>query len=144
MGFTLNDLSGSQTLTAFNWYHIAFVYNYQTQQQILYLNGVQDTIKSNAQPYQGTNGSIQIGSTQVFATTNYFNGFIDNLKVTTRAKSSTEILIDASLIAYYSFDLPYPSNNNGPNGLNGTLVNTVTVTGRVNQAMRFTGISSYF
>jgi hypothetical protein len=63
MGFTLNDLSGSQTLTAFNWYHIAFVYNYQTQQQILYLNGVQDTIKSNAQPYQGTNGSIQIGST---------------------------------------------------------------------------------
>jgi hypothetical protein len=60
MGFTLNDLSGSQTLTAFNWYHIAFVYNYQTQQQILYLNGVQDTIKSNAQPYQGTNDPFKL------------------------------------------------------------------------------------
>ncbi|CAF0983071.1 unnamed protein product [Didymodactylos carnosus] len=144
IGFTLNDLAGSLTLSTNTWYHIAFVYNYQTQQQILYLNGVQDTIKSNSGPYQGTNGSIQIGSTQVFLTINYFNGYIDNLKVVTRAKSSDEILTDASVAAYYSFDLPYPNNDNGPNGLNGTSVNTVMVTGRVNQAMRFTGSSSYF
>ncbi|CAF1573535.1 unnamed protein product, partial [Didymodactylos carnosus] len=81
---------------------------------------------------------------QVYLTTTYFNGYIDNLQVVTRAKSATEILYDASLIAYYSFDLPYPNNDNGPNGLNGTSANTATVIGRVNQAMRFTGSSSYF
>ncbi|CAF1191036.1 unnamed protein product [Didymodactylos carnosus] len=144
IGFTYNDLSGSSTLTISTWYHIAFVYNYQNQQQILYLNGYQDNIKSNAQPYQGTNGTVQIGSTQVFLSTNYFNGYIDNVKVSTRAKSATEILNDASLTAYFSFDLPYPSNDNGPNGLNGTSANTATVTGRVNQALVFTGSSSYF
>jgi len=131
-GFTLNDLAGSSTLTTSTWYHIAFVYDYQNQQQILYLNGIQENLKSNAQPYQGTNGTIQIGSTQIFLTTNYFNGYIDNVKVVTRAKSAAEINNDGSLTAYYSFDFPYPTNDNGPNGLNGTSVNTAIVTGRVN------------
>jgi hypothetical protein len=144
IGFTLNDLSGSTILSTFTWYHIAFVYNYQTQQQILYVSGVQDTIKSNAQPYQGKNGSIQIGSTQVYLTTNFYNGYIDNVMITTQAKSSEEILSDASLMLYYSFDLPYQSFDDGPNGLNGTAISIVTTTGRVNQAMRFIGTSSYF
>jgi hypothetical protein len=144
IGFTLNDLSGSTTFVANTWYHIAFVYNYQTQQQILYVNGVQDTIKSNAAPYQGTNGSIQIGSTQVYSTVNFFNGDIDNLIITTQAKSATQVLYDASVIAYYSFDLPNPALDDGPNRLNGTAVSTVTATGRVNQAIRIAGVGSYF
>lgn len=143
-GFTLNDLTGSSTISYSTWYHIAFVYNYQTQQQILYLNGVQDVNKSNAAPYQGRNGTIQIGLVQVYLATNYYNGYIDNVKVTTRAKSATEILYDASLVAYYPFDFPYPDNDNGPTGLNGTSTNTAIVVGRVNQAMRFTGSASYF
>jgi hypothetical protein len=136
-------LSGSTTLQLITWYHIAFVYNYQTQQQILYVNGVQDAIKSNAAAYQGTNGSIQIGSTQAYSTTNYFNGYIDNLNVSTVAKSATDILTDGSLVVYYSFDLPNPSLDNGPNRLNGTAVNTVTIPGRVNQAIRIIA-SAYF
>ena len=144
VGFTLNDISGTSTLTATTWYHIAFVYNYQTQQQILYVNGVQDSAKSSSQPYQGTNGTVQIGSTQAFLTTNYFNGYIDNLRVTTRAKSATELLSDASLIAHYSFDLPNPTNDNGLNGLNGTSTNTILTYGRVNQAIQFSGTPSYF
>jgi hypothetical protein len=144
VGFNLNDVSGLQTLTVNTWYHVAFVYNYATQQQILYLNGVQDNIKSNAAAYQGTSGNISIGTTQLYLTTNYFNGYIDNLKIVTRAKSATELLSDASLIAYYSFDLPSPTSDNGPNGLTGSSLNTATVVGRVNQAMEFTGSSSYF
>ena len=142
--FTLNDLSGSTILVTSIWYHVAFVYNYQTRQQILYLNGVQDGIKSNAAPFQGTNGSTQIGSTQAFGVPNFFSGLIDNMWVTTRAKSADEILYDASLIVYFSFDLPNPNADNGPNKLIGTPFNTITVTGRVNQSMRFTGAGSYF
>jgi hypothetical protein len=143
-GFTFNDIASSQTISMTTWYHVAFVYNYQTQQQILYINGVQDTIKSNAQPYQGTNATIQIGVAQISQTTNFFNGYIDNVMIVTRAKSSTEILKDASLAAYYSFDVPYSTYDSSLNGLNGTSVSTVTVSGRVNQAMRLFGSSSYF
>jgi hypothetical protein len=144
IGFTSNDLIGLTTLVANNWYHIAFVYNYQTQQQILYVNGVQDTIKSNAAPYQGTNGSIQIGATQVYSTVNFFNGYIDNLIITTQAKSATQVLYDASVTAYYSFDLPNPILDDGPNRLNGTAVNLVTATGFINQAIRIDGAGCYF
>lgn len=87
MGFTSNDISGSTTLQSNVWYHVAYVYNYGTKQQILYWNGIQDNIKSNASPFQGKNGSITIGAAQVFLTTYYFNGYIDNLNLVTRAKS---------------------------------------------------------
>ncbi|CAF3752110.1 unnamed protein product [Rotaria sp. Silwood1] len=86
--FTSNYLSGSTAISTAYWYHIAFVYNYETRQQILYLNGVQDAIKSNAQPYQGQNGSIHIGSAQTYSTTYYYQSYIDNVAITTRAKSS--------------------------------------------------------
>ena len=142
--FTSNYLSGSTVLSNYTWYHVAFVYNYGAGQQILYVNGVQDAIKSNSQPYLGQNASISIGSTQVSSTTNYFNGYIDNLLLTTQAKGSTQILSDGSLTAYYSFDSPNPASDNGPNGLNGVSSNTFTTTGRVNQAMGFYGGSSYF
>ena len=142
--FTLNDLWSTTTLAVNTWYHVAFVYNYQTQQQILYVNGVPDGIKSNAASYQGVNASIQIGATLAFGTTNFFSGLIDNVWVTTRAKPSNEILRDASVIVYYSFDLPNPNADDGPNRLNGSSVNTVTASGRVNQAMRFSGTPSYF
>ncbi|CAF3889653.1 unnamed protein product, partial [Rotaria sp. Silwood1] len=48
VGFTLNDINGLTTITVGTWYHVAFVYNSVTQQQILYLNGVQDNIKSSS------------------------------------------------------------------------------------------------
>ncbi|CAF3977515.1 unnamed protein product [Rotaria sordida] len=144
VGFTLNDISGLTTMTASTWYHVAFVYNSVTKQQILYLNGVQDNIKSSSSVYQGTNGTFTIGSASYYTSTTFFNGYIDNVKIQTRAKSATEILTAASLIAYYSFDLPNPTNDNGPNGLNGSSTNAPTVTGRVNQGMQFTGSSSYF
>ncbi|CAF1466854.1 unnamed protein product [Rotaria sp. Silwood1] len=142
--FTSNYLTGSTAISTGYWYHIAFVYSYDTRQQILYLNGVQDAIKSNAQPYQGQNGSIQIGSTQAYSTMNFFYGYIDNVALTTRAKSSVEILRDASLMAYYSFDLPNPNTDSGTNGLDGTSNNIVSATGRVNEAMRFLGSSSSY
>ena len=143
-GFTLNDLSGTQSLTASVWYHVAFVYDVALQEQILYVNGIQESNKTSAAAYQGSSGAILIGSTISFPNTNFFTGYIDNVRLVTRAKSATEILSDASLVAHYSFDLPSPTQDSGPNGLNGTSINTASVSGRVNQAMRFTGSTSYF
>ena len=144
ISFTNNDLSGSTTLTTNTWYHIAFVYNYTTQQQILYINGVQDASKSNASAYQGTSGAINIGTAQIYLTQNYYNGYIDNFKITTRGKNATEILTAATLTAYFSFDSPYSTYDSSANALNGSITNVNIVTGKVNQALRFTGSSSYF
>ena len=145
MGFNLNDLAGVTSLASATWYHVAFVYNYETSQQIIYLNGIQERISSSSQPYQGQNGTTQIGVSQSSTTAStYFNGYIDNVRVTTRAKSAAEILEAATLMAYYPFDLPNQSLDRGPNGLHGTQTNAALVAGRFNQAMRFTGTNSFF
>lgn len=144
-GFTTtNNITGSTILTVNRWYHVAFVYNAATQQQILYLNGVQEKIQTGISVYQGANGTLTIGSAVHLTGMAYFNGYIDNVKLQTSAKSSTEILLAASLIAYYPFNLPDPAQDSGPNVLNGTSNNAVIVSGRVNEALRFSGSSSYF
>ncbi len=144
MGFSLNDLVGTTTLSVNTWYHVAFVYDYAALQQIIYLNGVQESIKSSAQPYQGRSGVILMGASQLLSQTSYFTGYIDNVKVTTRAKTSAEILDGATLMAYYPFDLPNQLQDRGPNGMNGVQRNTALVTGRVNEGLRFTGSNSFF
>ncbi|CAF1346458.1 unnamed protein product [Didymodactylos carnosus] len=143
MGFNFNDLSGSTTLSTYTWYHVAFVYNYQTFQQIIYLEGVQDAIRSSVTPYLGTNGSMYFGALPNLIST-YYYGIIDNAQLTTRAKSSTEISNDAMQVFYYSFDQPNPYYDNGPNRLNATATNILSATtGHVGQAVRFTSTSSY-
>ena len=144
VGFNLNDLQGVASLVVNTWYHVAFVYNMATSQQILYLNGVQDAIKSSAAAYQGQSGSIVIGAAQTLTQTNFFIGYIDHVRVTTRAKSATEILNSATLMAYYSFDLPNQNVDSGPNGLTGVSNNVALDSGRVNQAIRFSGTNSFF
>ena len=136
MGFNLNDLVGVTTLAGSTWYHVAFVYNYATFQQIIYLNGVQESISSSSQPYQGQSGVIQIGVSQSSTSqSTYFNGYIDNVKVTTHAKSAAELLTAATLMAYYSFDLPNQLLDRGPNGLHGLQNNAALVTGRISEGI---------
>jgi len=144
IGFTLNELTGTTDLSASVWYHVTFVYNYDTKQQILYINGVQDAIKSNAAAYQGVNGAIRIGASQVYSNMAYFNGYIDNVKVTTRTKTSDEILRDATLVGYYSFNGSNPLYDNGPNGVHASFSNGTTMAGRVGEAIRFSSGICYF
>lgn len=89
-------------------------------------------------------GAITIG-TVYNSSNNFFSGYTDQLSLMTRAKNASEVLIDASLVCYYSFD-----NNSyydfGPLGLNGTGVNIAPAfgSGRVNDAVSFALSSSYF
>ncbi|CAF0887660.1 unnamed protein product [Didymodactylos carnosus] len=146
MGFNYNDLSGSTTLSASTWYHIAFVYNYQAAQQIIYIDGVQDAIRSGVTtPYLGTNGSLTMGYSPLLVSSSYYYYYIDNLLLTTRAKSSSELLNDATQIFYFSFDLLNVYYDSGPNRLNSTSYSSlVSIAGRVNQGIRFTTSTSYF
>lgn len=62
LGFYADDLEGSTMIQINTWYHVAFVYDYSSSTQQIYLNGIQDGNRSSS-PYQCTSGSIVIGKT---------------------------------------------------------------------------------
>ncbi|CAF3480091.1 unnamed protein product [Rotaria sp. Silwood1] len=104
--------------------------------QQVWLDGNLDGSHS-ASAYNGLWGNTTIGATFHSGTAVAFNGYIDNVRFEARAKNSTEILNDATLHVYYSFDSGSLTDN-GPNGINGTASgNLSTTTGRVNQALQF-------
>jgi hypothetical protein len=74
MGFFGDDLTGSTNLQNNNWYHVAFVYDYPSLTQTIYLNGKLEGNRSSS-PYQGLSGAIVIGKTeQVPGYPDYFSG----------------------------------------------------------------------
>ncbi len=74
LGFYSDDLMGSTRIRENVWYHAAFVYDYPSSTQKIYLNGKLDGSRSSS-PFQGTSGAIVIGKTeQILGVPNYFFG----------------------------------------------------------------------
>ena len=61
-----------------------------------------------------------------------------------RTKNASEILDDATLVSWNSFDQNGSYTDSGPLRLRITAVNVSSVSGKVNQAIRFTSNSSYY
>ena len=77
LGFYGSYVVGTSIFTINTWYHVAFVYDYAAQQQILYFNGVQDSIRLSTGPYLGANGSINIGMTNMYGgPPDCFDGYV--------------------------------------------------------------------
>ncbi|CAF1027112.1 unnamed protein product, partial [Adineta steineri] len=74
LDFYADGVTGTTSLTTNTWYHAAFVYDYPSKTQIVYLNGYQDASRVSNQPYLGTSGSINIGMYQNGSNYNYFDG----------------------------------------------------------------------
>jgi len=79
-------------------------------------------------------------------TAGFFNGYIDQLAILfNTAKTATEILADATLVAYYTMDcLSFSSLDSGPNQINSAAVGLASSGGRVGQSYLFNSNSSYF
>ncbi|CAF1128453.1 unnamed protein product [Adineta ricciae] len=146
LGFYENDLKGHTIIENSTWTHITYVYDYsQYGQQEVYVNGLLDG-RRTGKAYQGVTSNSVIGKSFVSAGVDsgqYFTGIIDQLSVTFGIKTAKQILDDATLCAYYSFDQGSLADF-GPNGLNGTAMNTVSIKGHVNQALKFSMSTSYF
>ncbi|CAF4175605.1 unnamed protein product [Adineta steineri] len=145
MAFNGYDIRGSTIIVDNKWYHVAFVYDYAVQQSQIYLNGLPEnsiSIDPNATDvYLGQSGRVTIGRADYW--THNWVGYIDQVSITYRAKSANEILDDATLIAYYSFDCGSIFDS-GPNLLQ-TIANGQTmVTGRVKDAILFNLTNAYF
>ncbi|CAF3658766.1 unnamed protein product [Rotaria socialis] len=142
-GFFGDDLVGNQAFTPKQWYHVAYIYDYSTQTQFVYVNGYLDNSRSSAGPYQGISGALTIGTTSAQVSNNFFDGCLDSVAYVSRAKNASEVLDDATLVAYLSFD----SNSlldSGPLLINGTGTNySYTSSGRVNAGISLSGNASY-
>ena len=144
VGFFGDDLSGNTILAASRWYHTAFVFDSATRNQSLYLDGVLESTHQSNSPYQGVPGSLTIGMSQEFASNHYFDGLIDQLSYTNRSKSSVEILQDATLTLYYSFN-GNSTFDEGPLRIKGSLVGaTGFVSGPMGQALQISDPSDSY
>ncbi len=102
-------------------------------------------MSSASNPYQGMTGDIFIGAINNGSIIYYFTGYIDQVSLMTRTKIAAEILMDATLVCYFSFDSSIYTDS-GPLNLTATGVGVswANGTGRINRGISFTSASSYF
>ncbi|CAF0855664.1 unnamed protein product [Adineta steineri] len=136
-GFFTNDCLGKTVLNISTWYHLAFIYSYELQQQLVYLNGIIESQNTSIHGYQGSSSTpLTIGL--VIPPLNwYFDGQIDHIMFTNRAKSYSEVLDDATLVVHYSFDSDLLDSSSMR--INGTGTNILFV----NQAIELSQNPSY-
>ena len=136
LGFFDDDIDSTSTLTASRWYHFASVFDSANRNQSIYLDGILDASRLADKPYLGTTGGLDIGVTFWFGVSDYFDGLIDQLSYTNRSKTSQEILRDATLTLYVSFD-GNSIFDEGPLRINGSVVGSTNfVSGRQGQALQ--------
>ncbi|CAF4306615.1 unnamed protein product, partial [Adineta steineri] len=58
LDFFADGVTGTTSLATYTWYHAAFVYDYPSKTQSVYLNGIQDASRVSNEPYLGTSGPI--------------------------------------------------------------------------------------
>ncbi|CAF1314535.1 unnamed protein product [Didymodactylos carnosus] len=139
------DLYGETYLYNYIWVHVAFVYDSVLLQKSIYINGIIDATSSvsTSQPFQG--GASGMSTIALTSNNSYFNGDLDQVTISNVAKSSCEILNDATLVVYYPFDTTNTFEDYGPTFINGNGANLVSnLNGRLNQAITFSSSQAYF
>ncbi|MCC5935277.1 MAG: hypothetical protein JJU35_13605, partial [Balneolales bacterium] len=87
MGFWSNDTSGSTVLETGRWYHAAFVYDADAEEQRIYLNGGHEATGTERPPLTG-NRELLIGR---FVVVNFLDGVLDEFRIWNRALPQAEI-----------------------------------------------------
>lgn len=125
LGFFNNNLNGTQTIATEEWHFITYVYDIDAQKMTIYVDGEKDAEASGRQAFSGFD-LVHIGWAQ---STNFFSGYIDDLRIWKEALSSEEIFENWSgysteLVAYYS--LSEDGNDISGNEFNGTVNGSIT------------------
>ncbi|CAF3673511.1 unnamed protein product [Rotaria socialis] len=144
--YSSNDILGTINVKANVWVHVAFVFNQNTLIQSIYVNGYLDTSGTALTPLLSSSGDVEIGCVQNIASTygsNYFEGYMDELTISNRVKSSCEILEDFSFGAQFKFNSGSSLTDSGPNSLVGTDFSTSFDAGHSGESISFNG-SAYF
>ncbi|MBI2863697.1 MAG: hypothetical protein HYX94_03950, partial [Chloroflexi bacterium] len=86
MGFYGNDTAGATSLSANQWYHLAFRYDKDKTEQAIFVNGVKDVARTGHAAMQGT-GHVRLGTWY----SRYFGGVMDELEIYPTALDDDEI-----------------------------------------------------
>ncbi|MCC5934155.1 MAG: T9SS type A sorting domain-containing protein [Balneolales bacterium] len=106
MSFSGDVLTGNTALASNIWYHLAFVYDADTMEQKIFLNGIEDGSRTAANHFSGTS-ELYIGR----GSDGYFSGQMDELRLWTTTSSwllhqtinpDSDVFHDLS--SYYRFD----------------------------------------
>jgi len=131
-------LTGRHILSSREWHHFGLVYNGSEQTVKLFIDGSLE-LSSFAMP-------LGISLTDLNATmiigVNY-EGRIDQLAISLRAKSDEEIVWDATTVTYHSFD-DAVTFDKGPHGQNATLRNPTFNSGWRGSALNFNASNSSY
>jgi hypothetical protein len=145
LGFFSDDLTGNTSLSSKQWYHVAYVYDRSAPQQLVYLNGILDGSRIPNAPYTGNTSQIVLGAIPLATVVTVHSGLMENLIFVSYVKNASELLDEATLVAYYSFD--GSCIDSGLNNINNisTVSTTFDLNGRFNQALMINSQNlSYF
>jgi hypothetical protein len=135
LGFFRDDLVGNTSLKVNQLYHVAYVYDRSAPKQLVYLNGILDGSRVPSGSYTGNASQIVLGAVPSITFVTVHSGVMENLIFVSYVKNASEILDEATLVAYYSFDGSYIDS--GPNNINNSMSVSTTfdLNGRFNQAL---------
>ena len=146
-GFYSDDTSGVERLVPLRWYHLAFVFDCSTRNQSIYIDGFLDSSHQASVCFQGDPENLTVGFShlQARSPSYWYDGLIDQLSYTNRSKTADEILRDATLTAYFSFD-DSSTADAGPLGISGSRSGSTSFSaGRVGDALQINDVlDSYF
>ncbi|CAF0993194.1 unnamed protein product [Rotaria sordida] len=147
--FFCDDCQGNAIIPINDWTHVSFVFEINSLTQSIYLNGNPDANRRATGSFQGSSDNVTVGNIPLlnfYSGSNYFQGMIDKLAITSRDKSACKILEEATLVAYFSFNSGVELIDSGPNSLSVVRQSVSFVsTGHFFQAISFNGsTSSYF
>lgn len=129
---------GRSVLSTNQWHHFGFVYDGTQQTATIYIDQNEDQTRTSVKPTivgDNINSSIIVGAG--------FYGYLDQLSIKLKAKSSATIVWDATTVAYYPLDEAYILDK-GPNGVNATASNVISIYGWRYDALNFNLSTSYF
>jgi hypothetical protein len=90
MGFYANDLdTPAGAVEAGIWTHITYVYDFETQDRRIYINGERAAEQAGAGPYQANTGETRVGQ---WNNGEWFDGAIDDVQVYHNALTDEEVL----------------------------------------------------
>ncbi|CAF4850328.1 unnamed protein product [Rotaria socialis] len=110
IGFYNDNTQGYQTLLPYVWYHMAYIYDYLTLTQYVYINGVLDAPNSPRRLYKGTagnmitdSGSLCIngtGTSLLYTTSGRISGGLSLLMRGSSMQAQGLVLLDTSINSY--------------------------------------------
>ncbi|CAF3416461.1 unnamed protein product [Rotaria sp. Silwood1] len=143
--FYSDDLQSVTTASLNRWTHVAFVFYASTRKQMIYINGVLDQSRTASGVLKASLSNFTIGTNlRIRTPNNSFQGYIDQLSINGRVKSSCEILEIATLSGHFKFDVASPLSDSGPNSITSIASNYLIISGHKNQAISFSGASTSY